>query len=134
MMRIPVRIQEEHRQPLAWERDTARRTRSESPTEMRLCEAFMGSLMEGLNLMPRPFLWDPLKGSILLMVTLGHDSLRWALEQLLKGYYTQANALSRLAWESWLNGGYLLLHPDRLEEWRDYNKRPKPVENAKACR
>ena len=46
---------------------------------------------------------------------------------LLKGYYSQANAMSRLAWESWLNGAYLHLYQDRpVNEWSDFTTRPKP--------
>ena len=121
----------ELRNPLQHEKDIARRTQAENPTEVELCERFLAHLGDGFNLIESPFKSEELNRTILLLATLGHDSLRWSFELLLKGYYGQANALARMAWESWLHGAYVLLYPERLEEWREFETRPRPVEMRK---
>lgn len=121
----------ELRYTLRHEKEIARRTQAENQTEVKLCERFLGHLSNGFNLIESPFKWEELNGTILLLATLGNDSLRWSFELLLKGYYGQANALARMAWESWLNGAYVILYPERLEGWREFETRPWPKEMRK---
>lgn len=118
----------EKRDLLEHEKQISERTQAENPTEVGLCERFLNHLGDGFNRIERPLTYEEPKGTILLLTTMGYNSLRWAWELLLKGYYTQANALSRTGWECWLNGTYLLLYPEELERWRDFASRPKPKE------
>ena len=113
---------------LKMEKEVARRTRAEKATEVSLCERFFNHLGVGFNRIGKPFSWKEPDGTILLLTTMGFNSLRWAWELLLKGYYVQANALSRTGYECWLHGAYLLLYPERLEQWRVFEKRPTPAE------
>ena len=117
----------ELRDPLQHEKEILRRTQAENRTEVRLCDRFLDHLRNGFNLIESPFKSEELKRTILLLATLGYDSLRWSFELLMKGYYGQANTLARMAWESWLHGAYVLLYPERLEEWREFETRPRPV-------
>ncbi len=112
--------------PVQHEKEISRRTKAANPKEIDLCERFLGHLNEGFNRLPRPYTRVEPFDHVLRLGTLGYNSLRWAFELLLKGYYTQANALSRLAWECWLHGVYLILYPDQLEEWREFKTRPRP--------
>jgi len=116
----------ERRDQLEHEKEIARQALAANPTELGLCERYFGHLTDGFNRLERPFRREEPSDHVLRLATMGHNSLRWAFELLLKGYYTQANALSRLAWECWLHGLFLLFYPDRLEEWRDFKTRPKP--------
>jgi hypothetical protein len=116
----------EKRDLLVHEKRISERTQAENPTEVGLCERFLNHLGDGFNRIERPLAWEERKGTILLLATMGYNSLRWAWELLLKGYYTQANALSRTGWECWLNAAYLLLYPEQLESWRDFASRPRP--------
>ena len=121
----------EERDPLVHEKEIARRTQADNAREVSLCERFLGHLTLGFNRLAGSFEWQEPNGTILGLATLGHNSLRWAFEALLKGYYTQANALSRLAWECWLHGVYLLFYPDQLGEWLEFKTRPKPSKMRK---
>ncbi len=118
----------ELRDPLQHEKEIARRTKAENQTEVKLCERSLGHLSDGFNLIESPFKSEELNRTILLLATLGYDSLRWSFELLLKGYYGQSIALARMAWESWLHGAYVLLYPKRLEEWREFKTRPRPFD------
>lgn len=112
---------------LANEQRIGRRTRRENPEETALCEAFLNYLTAGFNRLGTQAGWEERPLTILRLAALGYNSLRWAIELLLKGYYTQANALSRTAWECWLHGAYLNLYAERpLDEWRDFKTRPPP--------
>jgi len=69
------------------------------------------------------------EGLILQLAILGYDSLRWAFELSLKGYYVQSYALIRTAWECWLHAAYLHVYPERdVADWRTFRTRPKPME------
>ncbi len=116
----------ELRDPAQHEKKIALHTRAENRSVVELCDRFLGHLTAGFNLIESPFKSKELNRTILLLATLGYNSLRWSFELLLKGYYGQANALARMAWESWLNGAYVILNPERLEEWREFETRPWP--------
>ena len=112
---------------LALEREVSRRTQKENPDEVLVCEKFLNHLGEGFNRMQRPVPWEEREGTVLLLLALGLNSLRWSFEMLLKGYYFQSVTLSRAAWESWLSASYLRLYEDvPVDEWRNYDQRPKP--------
>ena len=106
----------ELRDPVQHEKDILLRTHAENQIEVKLCERFFGHLVDGFNLIESPFKSEELPRTILLIATLGYDSLRWSLELLLKGYYGQANALARMAWESWLNES---VHTRPLQSYAD---------------
>jgi hypothetical protein len=108
------------------ERDIERQTRGENVTEVALMDGFFNHLSEGFNALSAPFTPSESGTKTLLLATMGYNSLRWASELTLKGYYTQANALSRMGVECWVNALYLLLYPDRAEAWKDFKKRPTP--------
>ncbi len=121
---------QESRDQRAHELDTARLTQKKNPSELKLCDQVFHHLSDGFSRLPSPYTWTyDWQSATLLLATLGYNSLRWALELLLKGYYGQANALSRQAWECWLNAAYLLLHPDKLDDWR--RRPPAPREMRK---
>jgi len=110
------------------ERDVGRRTRRENVTEVALLDGFFNHLSEGFNALSPPFALSESKTRTLLFATMAYSSLRWAFELMLKGYYTQANALSRMGMECWVNSLYLLLYPERAEAWKEFKTRPKPKE------
>jgi len=116
------------------EERTLQRTQQECATAVNLAERSLGYLNEGLNLMPDEWtVPDVREGLILQLVVLGYDSLRWAFEVSVKGYYVQAYVLIRQGWESWLHAAYLSIYPDRpVDEWRNFRTRPRPVEMRKA--
>lgn len=118
----------EGRHPLAHEEQIVKRTQAENPTEVSLTERFFHYVVDGFNRIERPLRREEPRETILLLATMGHNSLRWAWELLLKGYYVQANALSRTGWECWLHGAYLLLYPEDLDTWRDFETRKRPSE------
>ncbi len=113
------------------EREIARRTREENVAEVALMEGFFNHLSDGFNALSPPFTPSESKTVRLLLATMGYNSLRWAFELMLKGYYTQANALSRMGMECWLNSLYLLLYPERAEAWKEFRTRPKPEKMRK---
>jgi hypothetical protein len=108
------------------EREIGRRTRRENVTEVALMDGFFNHLSEGFNALSAPFTPSESGTKTLLLATMGYNSLRWASELMLKGYYTQANALSRMGMECWVNALYLLSYPDLAEAWKDFKKRPMP--------
>ena len=81
--------------PVEHDKEISRRTQAANPTEIGLSERSLGHLTDGFNRIERPYTWNEPNGTVLLLATLAHNSLRWAFEMLLKGYYTQANALSQ---------------------------------------
>ncbi len=122
----------ERRDFLADERQVARKTQQANAAEVSLCEQALNYVLDGFNRLERPFRWNDRSGTILKMATLGGNSLRWAFELLLKGYYSQANALSRLAWECWMHGAYLHLYQERpVKDWSEFDTRPAPAEMRK---
>lgn len=120
--------------PQGVEQHTLQRTQQECAEAVNLAERSLGYLNEGLNLMPDEWIVpDVREGVILQLVVLGYDSLRWAFEISIKGYYVQAYALIRQGWESWLHAAYLSIYPDRpVDEWRNFRTRPRPAEMRKA--
>lgn len=127
-------VERETIDPQQFETRTAQQTQAECEAAVGLAERSLAYLNDGLNLMPAEWTVPSVReGLILQLVTMGYDSLRWAFELGLKGYYVQAYALIRTAWESWLHAAYLHLYPERdVEEWKDYRTRPKPVAMRRA--
>ncbi len=113
---------------------TAHRTQVECAGDTALAERCLGFLNEGLNLMPDEWKVPDIRSGVILQLTvLGYDSLRWAFEMSIKGYYAQSHAMVRTAWESWLHAAYLHVYPEKaVDEWRDFRTRPKPVEMRRA--
>lgn len=113
-------------------KETSRRTQRDNELEVSLCERSLQHVFDGFNRLKRPFSWEERSGTILSLAALAANSLVCSFELLLKGYYLQANTLSRSAWESWLNGAYLHLYQDRaVSEWSEFPSRPKPWEMRK---
>jgi len=110
------------------ERQIAERTRAENREELELTDAVFNLMTDGFNLLPRPFNADDERRVLIVqLVTLGYNSLRQAQHCLLHGYYSQAIALARTAWEAWLHGAYLRLYEDvPLEAWVRFDTRPRP--------
>ena len=116
------------------EQDTLQRTQRECAEAVNLAKRALDHLNDGLNLMPDKWaVPDAREGLILQLSALGYDSLRWAFEISVKGYYLQAYALIRQGWESWLHAAYLHVYRDRpVDEWRNFRTRPKPTAMRKA--
>ncbi len=112
------------------ESETEILTRSANPNEVVLCQLALDTVLDGFTTLGGEMEWDDeRRGNTLLLATLAYNSLRWAFELMLKAYYAQSVALSRTAWEAWLNAAYLQLFPERsIEDWRDVKKRPRPGE------
>jgi len=115
---------DEVRNHLEPERQIAQETENLHSREIDLCVECLEHLTKGFNEIGGSFAWEEPRATILLLATRGYNSLRWAWEMLRKGYYSQANTLSRTAWECWFHGLYLMLHPDKLEDWRSPANRP----------
>jgi hypothetical protein len=114
------------RNELKHEAAISEQTHRAHPREMEMCQQFMNHMTAGFNEMPRQVTLDEPFQTMLPLATMGYNSLRWSLELLAKGYYSQSNALNRIAWECWLTAMYLFLDSNRLDGWRDRSTRPKP--------
>lgn len=113
------------------EREIGLQTRRENATEVALLDGFFNHLSEGFNALSPPFTLSESETKTLLLATMGYNCLRWAFELMNKGYYTQANALSRMGMECWVNAVYLLLYPELAEAWKEFKTRPRPKEMRK---
>jgi hypothetical protein len=108
------------------ETEVARLTVAENPEEARLCDTVFAPLWEGFDALKHQIKVAPVGIETVQLLAMALNALRWSHEQLLKGYYSPAVSMARTAWECWLTGAYLNLYPERLEEWKRYETRPKP--------
>ena len=114
------------------EKGVLRDTVYSKQSEVKLAEKWLEHLRGGFDCLKPDRDWSERERVKLQLTALGFDSLRWSLEVMLKGYYVQAIALARLAWESWLNTTFLVLNPEfEIESWENFKKRPRPSEMRK---
>jgi hypothetical protein len=108
------------------ETDIARQTAAENPQAMEFCEAVLVPFEKGFDLLNHQMKVEDVRIETTQLLAMAFNSLRWSQEQLMKGYYSPAVTMARNAWECWLNGAYLNLYPERLEEWKHHETRPRP--------
>jgi hypothetical protein len=110
------------------ENEVAARVRAAHHDDLQACEDAFNYLTLGFNSLPTPFGTENQRRLLTIkLVTLGYNSLRWSSELILKGYYDQSIALSRVAWEAWLHGAYLANASDQeLADWNNFDLRPWP--------
>jgi hypothetical protein len=116
---------------LEFERETESRTRHDHPDLVSLCDQAFNHLGNGFNLLGGELKREPVKDETLRLAALAFNSLRWAREQLLTGFYGPSMASSRIAFDAWLNGIYLNYYPEKLEAWKVFALRPKPPDMRK---
>jgi hypothetical protein len=108
------------------ERQIAHKTGDENPDEVRLCDLVLDLIWDGFQALGERTAVEDIRLQTTQLLALSANALRWSSEQLVKGYYGLSIASSRVAWECWLNGAYLNLYPERLDEWRSQQKRKRP--------
>jgi hypothetical protein len=107
------------------ESQVARQTQSANPTAIELCHAASALFIKGFDTLG-PVTAEPVRIEIIQLLAMAFNALRWSREQVIKGYYSPAVTMARTAFECWLTGAYLVLYPEELENWKQFETRPLP--------
>jgi hypothetical protein len=110
------------------EAEIARRTILENAVEAELCDAIFGPFEKGFEALQPAIKVEKVRIETTQLLALAFNALRWSQQQLVTGYYAPAVTMARSVWESWLNGEYLNRYPERLEEWKRNETRPRPFQ------